>query len=823
MPPVFELRLAARSLRKTPAFTGVVVLILGLGIGANATLFSIADAVLFRPFPFVDQQRLVIAGEDGSEPRSEISYRAYLDWRANAEMFADLGVIGSTNWTLHLRLRDGLVAIPHRSVSANFFEMVGAKPYLGRTFAASDDRRGAARTLVLGYGFWQRQFGGNPGVVGQVLASTEGAFTVVGVMPPEFRYPAGADAWTPVVADLAAVPPNAMFERLEDSDVGVLFAIGRLKPTVSLAAARTDLNRVIAQASRAIPRGRRVEARLTPLVDDILGSARLGMWMLIGAVSVLLLVACANVAGLLLVRSAGRRHEFAVRMALGASRWALMRQLFCESLLLALAATVAAAFAALACVPVVRAWMPDGLPRLGDAAIDVDTLLFTAAVGCAAAVLSWIAPAFQSGRDLEPALRGSSHTIVAGGLRQPLRRALIIGELAAAVVLLTAAGLMLRSVVSLARLDLGFEARQLLAVKLSPPSSTTTDAEMRMLTERAIADVAAIPGVAAAAGVSNRPLLGSIGSDSPIRLEGQSLEAAGHNPFVNIETATPEYLTTIRGRLRQGRFFTDLDRATTEAVVVVSEGFAARAWPGTSAIGKRLQVTALDRARPPGPVWWAVVGVVGDARNREITAAAFDLYVPFAQSPDRVETLVVRTAVSSDAVAPIIRQRLRALNGPPPRDGRFGVAGSVVSIEAMEDIVSRHEAPWHANLALFGAFAILTLVIAVTGLYAMMAHTIVEQSREIGVRLVLGATPGGVAASVIAGALPIVAAGSVIGFAGAVATGRLMRSLLFGVGPLDPAALVVSPLLLAIIAITACVLPAMRAARTDPAVCLRSE
>ena len=809
---MWGLRLAARSLWRTPAFTGVVVLILGLGIGANATLFSIADAVLFRPFPFVDQQRLVIAGEDASEPRSEISYRDYLGWRANVETFADLAVIGSTNWTLHLRLRDGLMAIPHRSVSANFFEIVGAKPYLGRTFDASDDRRGAARTLILGYGFWQRQFGGNPRVVGQVLASTEGAFTVVGVMPRDFRYPAGADAWTPVVADLAAVPPNAMFDKLEDSDVGVLFAIGRLKPKVSLAAARTDLNRVIDQASRASPRGRRVEARLTPLVDDILGSARLGMWMLIGAVSVLLLVACANVAGLLLVRSAGRRHEFAVRMALGASRWALMRQLFCESLLLALAATVAAALAALACVPVVRAWMPDGLPRLGDAVINLDTLLFTATIGVAAAVLSWIAPAFQSGRDLEPALRRSGHTIVAGGLRQPLRRALIVGELAAAVVLLTAAGLMLRSVVSLARLDLGFEARHLLAVKLSPPSSTATDAEMRTLTERAIAELAAIPGVAAAAGVSNRPLLGSIGSDSPIRLEGQSLEAAGRNPFVNIETTTPEYLTTIRGRLRQGRFFTDGDRATTEAVVVVSEGFAARAWPGMPAIGKRLQVTALNRARPPGPVWWTVVGVVGDARNREITAAAFDVYVPFAQSPDRVETLVVRTAVSSDAMAPIIRQRLRALNG----DG-------IVSIEAMEDVVSRHEAPWHANLALFGAFAILTLVIAVTGLYAMMAHTIVEQSREIGVRLVLGATPGGVAGSVIAGALPVVAAGGVIGFAGAVVTGRLMRSLLFGVEPLDPAALLVSPLLLAVIAVAACVLPAVRAARTDPAVCLRSE
>ena len=805
-----ELRLAARSLRKTPAFTGVVVLILGLGIGANTTLFSIADAVLFRPFPFTDQQRLVIGGEDASEPRSEISYRDYLAWRAGADAFEDLAVIGSTDWTLHLRFHDDVVLIRHRPVSANFFQTVGATPLLGRTFAAGEDRRGAARTIILSYGFWQRQLGGDPDAVGGVLTLREGAFTVVGVMPPAFRYPADTEAWTPVVADLASVPANATFQKLEDSEVGLLYAIGRLRPKATLEAARSDLNRVIARQAVVSPRGRRVESRLTILVDDILGSARLGMWTLIAAVSLLLLVACANVAGLLLVRVAGRRHEFAVRMALGASRADLRRQLFCESLLLALLATGAAALASLICLPVVTSWIPDGLPRLGDATINPRTLAFTTAIGLASAVLSWVVPAFQSGRDLEPTLRRSGHTIVAG--RQPIRRALIVGELAAGVVLLTAAGLMLRSVIALARLDLGFDARRLLAVTVSPPSSTATDDEMRAFAYRVTAELASIPGVNGVGGVSNRPLFGPVGSDSPIQLEAQPLEAAARNPFVNMETTTPEYLHTLHTRLLQGRFFTDRDRATTEPVVIVSEGFAAWAWQGVPAVGKRLQVTALNVARLPRPVWWTVVGVVGDARNREIRAAALDVYVPFAQSPYRIDTFVVRTAGASDAVTPVIRQRLRSLNG-----------NGVVSMEAMEDVVSQHEAPWRANLALFGAFALLTVVIAVTGLYAMMAHSIAEQSREIGVRLVLGATPGGVAASVIAGAFSLVAIGGLLGLGGAAVTTRLMRSLLFGVEPLDPATLLAAPLLLALVALVACVRPAVRAARTDPAVCLRTE
>jgi len=525
-----------------------------------------------------------------------------------------------------------------------------------------------------------------------------------------------------------------------------------------------------------------------------------------------LLIGCANVAGLLLARAAGRRHEFAVRLALGASRRALAWQLFCESLLLALLATVGAALASLACVPAVRAWIPGELPRIGDAVIGGRTLLFTAAIGVAAGVISWIVPAIQSARDLEPSLRRSGHTLVSAGLRQPLRRALIVGELAVAVVLLTAAGLMLRSLISLSRLDLGFDARELLAVTMSGSSAAQTTAEARASAASALRELAAIPGVVSAGGASNRPLLGVVGSDSPIRLEAQSIEAAGRNPFVNLITITPDYFPTLRTRLAGGRFFTDDDRPTSQPVIIVSEGFARWAWPGASPIGKRLQVTALNIARRSGPIWWTVVGVVADSRNREITRPAFDVYAPFAQSPYGIETLVARSSGSAAAMAPVIRQRLRALN--PDR---------LISIEAMTDVVSAHEAPWRANLALFAAFAALTVLIAVTGLYALMAHTIVEQSREIGVRLVLGATPQRVAGGVIVSALSVIAAGGAVGLGAAAAMSQLLRSLLFGIQPLDPTALLVSPLVLATVALAACVWPAVNAARTDPAVCLRSE
>jgi putative ABC transport system permease protein len=811
-----DLRIAARALRRAPSFTAAVVFILALGIGANATLFSIADAVLLRPFPFVDQDRLVVGGESASEPRSEIPYREYVAWRASARLFDDLAVMGSTNWTLHLRGGPAVEIVRHRSVSANFFPVVGAAPVLGRTFAPSEDRRGAPRTIVLSYGFWQRALGGDERVIGRRLPFSEGVFTVIGVMPPAFRYPAGADAWTAVVTDLAAVPPGPSFEKLEDSNVGVLFVVGRLKAGATLAAARADLNRVIAARHGDGARSIRLESRLTPIVDDILGSTRSALWILIGATSLLLLVACANSAGLLLARSASRRHELAVRRALGASRAALVRQMCCEALLLSALATLAAVAAALVVVPAVRTAMPGDLPRIAEATTGWRTLSFIAAIGVSSAILSWLPPAFQTNRDLEPALRAGQRSIAGASLRQPLRRLLIGGELAAAVVLLGAAGLMLRSVANLSRLDLGFDPAGLFAISLSTPAGASA-AVVRPAIDRALRESAAMPGVSFAGAVSNRPLFGAVGNDSPIRVEGQTVEeAAARNPIVNTEIVTPGYFDAMRARRLQGRFFTDDDRDTTMPVIVVSDSLAARLWPGQSAIGRRLQIPGVQprttATQAPRETMWTVVGIAADVRNREIAAPAFDLYAPAAQSVDSAATIMVRIDGSEAAALAPIRQRLQALNS----DG-------AVSIESMQDIVALREAPWRANLALFGTFAAITVTIAVVGLYALLSQTVTEQARDIGVRLVLGASPARIAAGVIAAAAPIVAAGAALGTFATAASGRLMQSLLFGLDPLDASTLVAAPIVLTIVALAACVLPAARAAHTDPAACLRQE
>jgi predicted permease len=808
-----DLRLAARALRATPPFTALAVLLLALGIAAATTLFSIANAVLFRPFPFADQKRLVVAGEDQLVPQSEVAYRDVEDWRAGTHVFEDLCAISSTEWVWDLRTKAETVAVRYRSVGGNFFDLLGATPLFGRTFHPADDRRGSARTVVLSYGFWQRHFGGDPGVVGRTMVLSGKTFTVVGIMPAAFMFPTGTDIWTPLVPDLTAIASGIPNGPIDVFDVGVLFVVGRLKPGTSIDGARRDLNQVIADQSRRTRRQAHVESRVRPIVEDILGPARTGVQAWLAAVAVLLLVACANVAGLMLVRAAGRSREYAIRLALGASRAALARLLLCEALIISALASAAGLGMTLIALPAILWRLPADIPRLSDAGVNMAALGATAAIGLLAALLSAVAPALAlTHRELEQVLRRNASTVVRPSHRAPIRRLLIAGELAAAVLLLTAAGLLARSVGQLGRLDLGFQPSHLLSVRFAMPPGPIGDLETRLLLTRALDDLSTVPGVVSAAGVSLRPLQGPIGLDSRFRTERQTPAEGGRNPYVNVETITSGYFTTIGGQIIEGRSFTDADRSTTMPVLIVSAAFARLAWPGEPAIGKRLQVAAQDREPGAEPVFRTIVGVAADMRYRGLEAPTPTIYAPFAQSPDRIGDFMIRAGVEPAALAPAIRQRARALNG-----------NGSVTIDVMDDVVSRLETPWRSNFSLFVLFAGLTVVLAAAGLYALLAWSVTGQTREIGVRLVLGATPARIAAAVVADGARMIAGGAAAGLAAAALATRLMESLLFDVSPLDPVALCAAPALLAIVALAATVLPAVRASRTEPSVCLRRD
>lgn len=808
-----DLAIGARALLRSPRFSALSILVLMLGIGANAMLFSVADAVLFRPFPFTDAGRLVIVGESLIAPRSEITYRDFVAWREQARTFDDMAAMGSSSWSWHLRTTGESVNVRYRVVAGHFFDLLGARPLLGRTLRPDDDQRGSPRTVVLSYGFWQRQFGGDRGVVGRTLVLGDTPFTVVGVMPAAFRYPVGVDVWTPLVPELAAIAASIPNLPSDGGDVGIFFMVGRLKSGATMDAARLELNRIIAQRQRLAGRHRDVEARVRPLVDDLLGSARVGVLTLFAAVAVLLLVACANVAGLTLVRASSRSHELAVRLALGASPATLARQLFCEMLVLSLVATGAAIVAGRGLLPLLISVLPADVPRIADAALDSRALVFTGFVGLVTALVSSIAPARRVARsDLEPILRRTAQTIAGGGLQHPLRRALVAGELAAAFVLLTAAGLIVRSVVQLRHLDIEFNPSGLLAIEMSMPSEHMADAEARALLDRGLREVTQLPGVVSASSVSLHPLQGPIGLDSPYDIEGEPAEATAKNPYVNTETITPSYFRTMQTRLVAGRTFDDGDRARTSPVLIVSQRFAERAWPGQNVLGKRLHIVALDRIDPPSRTLWTVVGVVGDIRYRSLESPGLTVYAPVAQSPDRASEFMVRTVGADALVLPRIRERLRAING-----------NGVVTIEAMDDVLLSLEAPWRANLAIFGAFAVLTVIIACMGLYATLAYAVIVQRREIGVRLALGATPTRIALDIVAAGARTVAAGAIIGAAAAAGLTRLMTSILFDVAPSDPATWAAVALAFAAVAFAACAVPAVRAARTEPAICLRAE
>jgi predicted permease len=501
-------------------------------------------------------------------------------------------------------------------------------------------------------------------------------------------------------------------------------------------------------------------------------------------------------------------------MALGASTSALARQLLVESAILVVSATLAAMLIARGLLPLILSLLSHVIPRVDQASVDARVVIFTAALGAATVFACWIAPALAlRDAEFEPTLRSAGRAVASGGFGRRARRLIVALEIAVAVVVLTGAGLLYRSVSRLDHLDLGFNPERLLAIEvgLPPTIASGTRADVYQFYSRAIDAVTNVPFVQAIAAVAGRPLKGPIGLDASWQIEGQSRPVAEHNPWANLETITPTYFATMSTRVIEGRAFDDHDRASAEPVVIVNEKLAKWAWPGQSAIGKRIRAAGLDVGRSPAP-WWTIVGVVADIRYREIASAPFDVYVAFQQSWWAVGDFMIRTSAPPASVAPAIRARLRQISP----DGLIDVA-------SMEDVVAAHEAPWKANLLFFALFAGLTVLLAVVGVYSMLASSVREQWRDIGVRRALGASDHRIVRDVLMEGTRVAVPGALAGTVACVVTSRFIGALLFEVRPLDPLTLV--GVVIAVLAVTliACAFPAWRAARVDPAVCLRAE
>jgi len=809
---VLPLRHAVRALWTRPQLSLVAVALLALGIGANTTLFALSDAVMFRPFAFADQDRLIIGGGVQAGQRTEIAYPDFVDWRTRARSFDDLAAMGSSNWTATLHLDEPL-PVEYRAVSGNFFDVLGARAALGRALKPSDDRRGVAPVVVLSHGFWQRQFGGDPRVIGRSVRFGRRPYTIVGVMPPAFTYPGRPDVWVAIVPAIERFPVPGEPDFVDNRDVSVLLVVGRLKAGVSIEAAQSDVDRIVRELAATYGRTSRMAATVAPLVDDAIGSARIRLWALLAAVALLLTAAAANVAGLLLVQMSARRREFAVRMALGASAGAIARELLCEAALLTTLAGVAALVAARAALPLLLAIVPQDLPRVEQAVIGGRALVFTIAIGTFVTGVSALLPLLSlRGSRLEQVLRDGGRSVAGNRQNRRMRRILVVAEIAIAVVILTGAALLYRSVARLARVDLGFVADRLIAIEVHAPSVQTADrTKEHQFYTRVIAALRALPSVESAAGAAGRPLKGPTGLDSSWQRDGQDIDVAKRNPWVNLETVTPEYFATMGIRLLEGRTFTDDDRLETAPVVVVGETFARQTWPGTSAVGKRLRGHGFDEKRTVPP-WWTVVGVVADVRYRDLRAPSLDVYVPYDQAELSIGDIVVRTRGSAQAAMAAIHARVRSLNP----DGAIRMA-------LLRDEIAREQTPWRANLLFFAFFAALTAFIAIVGLYGLIASLVAEQGHEFGVRLALGATAGRIVGEVLAAAGRTALIGVGLGLIAAAAAGRVVQAMLFGVSPLDAVAITLAPAVILSLAITATVIPARRAARVDPIVALRAE
>jgi len=804
-----DVRYAFRALRKHVGFAAVVILTLALGIGANAAIFSVVNAIVLRPLPYRDADRLVVIWDNLPAIGLRdivVSAAEYLDYRARNHVFEEMAAYDTSAFNLTgLGEPERLIGAV---VTASLLPILGASPALGRGFHEADNQAGHERVALVSHALWQRRFGGDPRMVGSPIMLDGKSVEIIGVMPPAFKFPDDStELWMPIAFDADLVSENNRGSRSYT-------VLGRLKPGVTIAQAQADMNAVVATLVRDHPEQYRggFSTTVRGLQAEIVGETSRGLFVLLGAVGVVLLIACANIANLLLVRAHARRKEVAIRTALGAGRGRIVRQLLTESFVLA---AIGGGFGLLLAVwglDLLVAIAPADIPRIGEIALDRRVVAFTAAVSTITGIVFGLAPALHAARvDLNETLKEGGRTPGSGG-HHVLGRLLVVAEVAMSLVLLVAAGLLINSFARVQDVAPGFDQTHLLTLRIAPPPATYSFAKSQQFFDELFERLRARPGIEAVGAVNALPFGGS-GGDRSFFLEGQLNPRPEERPDEQIRFASAGYFAAMRIPVRRGREFTARDTLEAPQVAVVNEALARKYWPNDDPIGKRV---AFSRQQPK---WYQVVGVVGNLKHRSLEVVDTpELYVPVAQPlfagpTPRPMFAVVRTTGDPLAAAATVREVVASIDPNQP----------VSNMRSMEQRIGESLASRRFTMLLIGVFAALALVLASIGMYGVVAYAVSERTHEIGVRLALGARPRDVLAMLVGQGMTLAVTGAAAGIVIAIAITRVMASLLFGVSATDPATFGVITAVLTCVALIACYLPARRATAVNPVTALRNE